>query len=56
MGSSLSPVIASFFMEDFEKKVLEQVTYTPVCWFQYVDDTFIMALWQSKTDRISEAP
>jgi len=42
MGLPLSPVIANFFMEDFEKKVLEQVTYKPVCWFQYVDDTFII--------------
>jgi len=55
MGSPLSPVIASFFMEDYEQKVLEQVTYKPVCWFQYVDDTFIMASWQSRTDRISAA-
>jgi hypothetical protein len=55
MGSPLSPVITNFFMEDFEKKALEQVAYKPVCWFQYVDDTFIVASWQSKTDRISEA-
>jgi hypothetical protein len=33
MGPPLFPVIANFFMEDFEKKVLEQVTYKPVCWF-----------------------
>jgi len=33
MGSPLSPVTDNFFMEDFEKKVLEQATHKPVCWF-----------------------
>jgi hypothetical protein len=28
MGSPLSPVIANFFMEDFEKKAVEQATQT----------------------------
>jgi len=42
MGSPLSPVIANFFMEDFEKNVLEQATHKPVCWFRYVDDTFVI--------------
>jgi retron-type reverse transcriptase len=42
MGSPLSPVIANFFMEDFEKKAIEQATHKPVCWFRYVDDTFII--------------
>ena len=31
MGSPLSPVIANFFMEDFEKKVIEQATHKPAC-------------------------
>ena len=39
MGSPHSPVIANFFMEDFEKKAIEQATHKPVCWFRYVDDT-----------------
>jgi hypothetical protein len=42
MGSPLSPVIANFFMEDFEKKATEQVTHKPLCWFRYVDDTFVI--------------
>jgi len=42
MGSLLSPVIANFFMEDFEKKAIEQATHKPICWFRYVDDTFII--------------
>jgi hypothetical protein len=39
-------------MEDFEKKVLEQVTYNPVCWFQYVDDTFI--IWPNGRVKLTE--
>jgi len=42
MESPLSPVIANFFMEDFAKKAIEQVTYKPVRWFRYVDDTFVI--------------
>jgi hypothetical protein len=32
MGSPLSLVTDNFFMEDFEKKVLEQATHKPVRW------------------------
>ena len=42
MGSPLSPVIANFFMEDFEKRAIEQATHNPVCWFRYTDDTFVI--------------
>ena len=52
MGSPLSPVIANFFMEDFEKKALEQATHKPVCWYRYVDDTF--AIWPHGRERLTE--
>jgi len=42
MGSPLSPVIANFFMEDFEKKAIEQETHKRVCWSRYVDGTFVI--------------
>jgi hypothetical protein len=42
MDSPISPVIANFFMEDFENKAIEQVIHKPVCWFRYVDDTFVI--------------
>jgi hypothetical protein len=42
MGSSLSPVIANYFMEDFEKMALDRAAHKPLCWFRYVDDTFII--------------
>ena len=38
----LSPVIANFFMEDFEEKALNQATLKPTCWYRYVDDTFVI--------------
>jgi hypothetical protein len=52
MGSPLSPVIAKFFMEDFEKKAIEQATHKPVCWFRYVDDTFV--IWPHGQEKLTE--
>ena len=52
MGSPLSPVIANFFMVDFEKKALEQATHKPICWYRYVDDTF--AIWPNGRERLTE--
>ena len=42
MGSPLSPVIANFYMEDFETKAIEKATHKPACWYRYVDDTFVI--------------
>jgi hypothetical protein len=42
MGSPLSPVIANFYMQDYEKAGLESVPLKPRCWFRYVDDTFVV--------------
>lgn len=41
MGLLLSPVIATFFMEDFEVRVFRQAANKLSHWFWYVDDTFI---------------
>jgi hypothetical protein len=43
MGSTLSAVIANFFMENFS-------TYKPLCWFRCVDDTFI--IWPHGTENL----
>jgi hypothetical protein len=52
MDSPFSPVIANFFMEDFEKKAKEQATYKPVCWFRYVDDIFF--IWPHGQEKLTE--
>ena len=50
-GSPLSPVIANFFMEDFEKKTIDQATHKPVCWFRYVDDNFV--IWPHGQEKLT---
>jgi hypothetical protein len=52
MGSPLSPVVANFFMKDFEKRTIEQATHKPTCWFRYVDDTFV--IWQHGQEKFTE--
>jgi hypothetical protein len=52
MGSPLSPVIANFFIEDFEMKAIEQAAHKPVCWFRYVDDTFI--IWPHGQEKLGD--
>jgi hypothetical protein len=42
MGLPRSPVIANFYMEDYEKAALESAPLKPRCWFRYVDDTFVI--------------
>jgi retron-type reverse transcriptase len=51
-GSPLQPVIANFFIEDFEKKTIEQATHKPICWFRYVDDTFV--IWPHGQNKLIE--
>jgi retron-type reverse transcriptase len=52
MDSPLSPVVVNFFMEDFEKRAIEQATNKPACWFRYVDDTFV--IWQHCQEKLAE--
>jgi len=41
-----------FFMEDFENKAIEQAAHRPVCWFRYVDDTFV--IWPHGQENLAE--
>jgi hypothetical protein len=52
MGSPLSPVIANFYMEDFEEMALDRAPHKPLCWFCYVDDTFV--IWPHSPDRLRD--
>ena len=52
MGSPLSPVIANFFMEDLEKSAIAQAPHKPMCWFRYVDDTFV--IWPHGKQKLEE--
>jgi hypothetical protein len=52
MGSPLSPVIANFYMEDYEKAALESAPLKPRCWFRYGDDTFV--IWQHGPDKLKD--
>jgi hypothetical protein len=51
MGSPLSPVIANFYMEDYEKAGLKLASLKPCCWFHYVDDTFVK--WPHCPDKLN---
>jgi len=52
MGSPLSPVIANFFLENIEKKAIEQATHRPAHWYRYVDDTFV--IWPHGQQKLTE--
>jgi hypothetical protein len=45
MGSPLYPVIANF-----EERALKQAIHKPLCWFRYVDDTFV--IWPQGTEKL----
>ncbi|XP_062837651.1 uncharacterized protein LOC134299269 [Anolis carolinensis] len=52
MGSPLSPVVANFYMEYFEKQALETAPKKPTVWFRYVDDTF--TIWSHGEEELSK--
>jgi hypothetical protein len=52
MGSPLSPVIANFYMEDFEEMALDWAPHKPHCWFCYMDNTFV--IWPHGPNRLRD--
>ncbi|GJQ77308.1 hypothetical protein Trydic_g20728 [Trypoxylus dichotomus] len=54
-GSSLSPVLANFFMEQFEGLAIETAVDKPTVWWRYVDDRYVVWLYgRDKLDRFLE--
>jgi hypothetical protein len=52
VGSPLSPLIASFFVEGFEEVALSRVAYKPTCWFRYIDDTVM--IWPHRPEELKK--
>jgi hypothetical protein len=52
MGSPLSPVTANFYIEVFKEMALDRAPHKPLCWFRYVDDTFV--IWPHGPDRLKD--
>ena len=42
IGSPLSPVLASLFMEFFESELLADITGKPALWLRYIDGVFAL--------------
>jgi hypothetical protein len=51
-GSPLSPVIANFYMEDYENAALESAPLIPRCLFHYVDDAFV--IWEHGPEKLKD--
>lgn len=52
MGSSLSPVVADFFMEAFKTSALQSAPLKPSFYWRDVDDTFLM--WSHGETKLQE--
>ena len=50
MGSPISPIIASIYMEYLESKILSTVSFKPKVWQRYIDDNFI--IWSHSYDTL----
>jgi hypothetical protein len=50
MGSSLSPIVSSIYLEHFEKTSLESAQHKPSLWLQYNDDIFVV--WPHGPERL----
>ena len=42
MGSPISPMVANFYMENFETRAISTSPHTPLMWKRFVDDTCVI--------------
>jgi hypothetical protein len=49
-GLPLPSVIANLLLEGFEEEAFSGATYKPCCWFQYIDDTFL--IWPCGAEKL----
>lgn len=49
MGSSLSPVIANFFVGDIGEVIFSSAAHNLLCWLCYMDVTFV---YSTQTERL----
>jgi hypothetical protein len=54
MGSSLSPIVNSIFMEHLEKLALDTAQYKPSLWLRYVDDIVVFVVWPQGPEQLQK--
>ena len=54
MGSSLSPILAKIYMNDFEKQLITSTKYKDniKLWSRYVDD--VLVVWEGNIEEVHE--
>ena len=50
MGSSISPIVANLYMENFEVEAINTAPHTPYLWKKYEDDTFAIIKSSQRRD------
>ena len=52
MGTKMAPSYANLFMGNFEQKALAAATHSPLIWWRYIDDIFL--LWTHGEEKLND--
>ena len=52
MGTKMAPSYANLFMGNFEQKALAAATHSPLFWWHYIDDIFL--LWTHGEEKLND--
>ena len=52
MGTKMAPSYANLFMGNFEQKALATATHSPLIWWRYIDDIFL--LWTHGEEKLND--